>query len=473
MRTRFLLFALLASVAAPAHAAEPVTKPEDQAALTLTVYQQNVALIREVRRVDLPDGRSRLAVVGVPSALMPETVLAGGTTSDRIRVLGQVYESALLSPEALLRAAVGGTVQVVTVNPETGAESFAEAIVLRAQGKQALVRLDGRIRTLDVRRIAFDSAPANLRARPTLVLDIASDGAGPEDLSLSYLTGGLSWKTDYVARLSEDETTIRLAGWVTLTNGTETVFDNARLRVVAGTINRSGRTVRRPRPMAKGTLAMQSARAEDLPVSTAVSDLRVFDFPETVSIRAKEKRQLALLTAQAVKVAKQYRLDGSNAYYGSLRRGVERNSPTVRYRLENKAGDGLGRALPSGTVRFYVPSKGGDLLRGEDNIRYTPVGEKITLTMGLAADITSERKQTDFRRDGLPKNVVETAHSIVLRNAKDEAVTVDIVENIPGDWRMLEESQPHDKRSATQAQWKIAVPAGGEATLTYRVRIRF
>ena len=105
--------------------------------------------------------------------------------------------------------------------------------------------------------------------------------------------------------------------------------------------------------------------------------------------------------------------------------------------------------------------------------RSTPVGEKVTLTVGLAADITSERRQTDFRRDGLPKNVVETAHRITLRNAKDEAMTVDVVENIPGDWRMLEESQPHTKRSAAQAEWKITVPAGGEANLTYRVRTRF
>ena len=220
-------------------------------------------------------------------------------------------------------------------------------------------------------------------------------------------------------------------------------------------------------------MAMRSEAARDLPASSAVSDLRVFDFPDTVTIRAQEKRQLALLTAAAVKVQKRYRLDGNNSYFGSLRRGVQRGSPIVRYRFENKADAGLGRALPRGTIRLYVPSQGGDLLRGEDNIRYTPVGEKVMLTVGLAADITSERRQTDFRRDGLPKNVVETAHRITLRNAKDEAVTVDVVENTPGDWRMLEESQPHSKRSAAQAEWKITVPAGGEADLTYRVRTRF
>ncbi|MDD9918872.1 MAG: DUF4139 domain-containing protein [Rhodospirillaceae bacterium] len=471
---RILLFAtaLLASTALPSFAADPVTTPEDQKALTLTVYQQNIALVREQRRVTLPGGRSRLAVIGVPSALRPETVLTNAATPDRIRVLGQVYESALLTPEALLRASVGSTVQVVTRHPETGVESFAAAQVLRAQGREALVRIDGRIRTLDVRRIAFDNAPSNLRARPTLVLDIASNGAGAEDLTLSYLTGGLNWKTDYVARLAEDETSIQLAGWVTLTNGTETSFENPRLRVVAGSINQARRPVRRQKAV-PGIMAMRADASRELPASTAVSDLRVFDFPDTVTIRAKEKRQLALLTAAAVKVQKQYRLDGNNSGFNRLQRGVQRSSPTVRYRLENKADAGLGRALPSGTVRLYVPSAGGDLLRGESNIRYTPVGEKATLTVGSAADITSERRQTDFRRDGLPKNVVETAHRITLRNAKDEAVTVDVVENIPGDWRMLEESQPHSKRSAGQAEWNVTVPAGGETELTYRVRTRF
>ena len=471
MRIGHLIAGFLAIAAVPAFAADPATTLGDRTAVTLTVYQQNIALIHEMRRIELPDGRSNLAVIGVPSALMPETVLAGGATTDRIRVLGQVYESALLTPEALLQATVGGTVQVVTVDPETGAERFAAAELLRAQGREALLRLDGRIRTMDVRRIAFDSAPSNLRARPTLVLELTNKEAGPEDLSLSYLTSGMNWRANYVARLSSDESSLKLTGWVTLTNGTEIAFEDARLRVVAGTINRMSRPVQ-PQFRAKGMMA-EARVAADRPAGTSVSDLRVFDFPEPVTIRAKENRQLALLSAAAVKVQKEYRLDGNTSYFRSIRRGLQRTSPVVRYRFENTAASGLGRALPSGTVLLYVPTKGGEILRGEDTIRYTQKGEKVTLIAGLAADITSERRQTDFRRDGLPKNVVETAHKIALRNAKEEAVTVTVVEHIPGDWRMLSESQPHRKRSSAEALWNIQVPAGGKAELTYRVRTRF
>jgi hypothetical protein len=461
----FLVFAPFAALSAA-----QTTKPEDQTNVTLTVYQQNHALIREMRRVTLSDGRSRLAVIGVPSALMPETVLANGTTEGRLRVLGQVYESALLTPEALLQASVGGTVQIITTNPESGAETFAPAEVLRAQGREALLRLDGRIRTFDVRRIAFDSAPSNLRARPTLVLDLENSEAGAETLNLSYLTRGLNWRADYVARLTEDETEIQLAGWVTLTNSTGTEFKNARLRVIAGTVNRTMQTRRYAQPQA---LMASAEKARGLPAESAVSDLRVFDFAERITIGGVESRQLALLSATPVKIEKAYILSAHASHFRSIRRGILRTNPAVRYRFKNTKAAGLGRSLPAGTVRLYAPTEGGDIFRGEDRIRHTPKGEMITVTAGLATDITSERKQTEFRRNGLPKNVFESAHSITLRNAKAEAVTVIVIERIPGDWSMLSESQVHTKRSANEALWRVTVPSGGEAALTYRVRTQF
>lgn len=465
------LFAALFVLVPFSVSADQVTTIKDRTALTLTVYQQNLALIHEVRRVALSNGREHLVIQGVPSSLIPASVLANGATAGRVQVFGQIYESALLSPEALLKDALGKTVQVITVNPETGAETFAPAKVLRTQGREALLRLDGRIRTIDVRRIAFDSVPENLRAQPTLAIDLASTAAGDEALSLRYLTGGLSWKADYVAQLSEEETEVRLAGWVTLNNATGTSFRDARLRVVAGSVNRAGRPIVR-RGQAK-FLARASAEADSGPVETAVSDLRVFDFEEAVTIGDQQTRQLALLSETTVKVAKEYRLEGNSSYFGNARRDTERTSPVVRFRIENKKVNGLGRSLPGGTMRLYASSKGGALLRGEDAIRHTPVGESATITAGRANDITSERRQTDFRREGLKRNAAESAHSITLRNAKKEAVTVSVVERIPGDWRILSESQTHTKRASNEAIWRVVVPAGGEAELTYRVRTQF
>lgn len=467
---RHLLAVMLAFAAFPALADDTVTTADDRAALTLTVYQQNLALISDLRRVELPDGRVRLAVAGVPSALIPESVLADGTTPGRLDIVGQFYETALLSPEALLRAAEGGTVQIITTNPDTGVDSFAPAELLRAQGRQALVRQDGRIRTLGVGRIAFDSAPANLRARPTLVLDMDVAQAGPETLALRYLTGGLSWKTDYVAEISKDEKHLRLAGWVTLQNGTETAFEDATLRVVAGNVNRQA-TVRPMLTAMRAKTAM--AEAAPMPRETSVTDLRVYDFADKVDIGAGEKRQLALFPAASVAVAKEYRLEGDSSRFARPWRDMARSYPAVRYKFANTAAAGLGRHLPSGTVRLYAPSDGGPVYRGEDSIQHTPVGESIILTAGLATDITGERKQTEFERDGLSKNVTESAHQIVLHNGKKEPVEVVVVEHIPGDWKMLAESQAHTKPVSDQAVWTVRVPAEGKAELTYRVRVRF
>ena len=195
-----------------------------------------------------------------------------------------------------------------------------------------------------------------------------------------------------------------------------------------------------------------TAESAPAPAETSAADLHLFDFAEPVTIGGRETRQIALFPAATVKVHKEYRLEGNGSYFGGVRQDTQRTSPTVRYRFENTVAAGLGRSLPGGTVRLYVPTGGGAILRAEDSLRHTPVGERVTLTAG---------EGRDQGLSGRPE---------VLRPAP---VTVTVVEYIPGDWRMLSESQTHKKRAANQAVWNVTVPAGGKAELTYRVRIRF
>jgi len=456
--------ALVAAVSAPAAGAQ-TSRAADQTALTLTVYRQNLALVGETRRIATGIGGGSLIIRDIPAALIPETVLAGSIPPGRLRIVEQRLETGLLTPEALLKAAVGGTVDVIQVNPTTGAERYAPAEILRAQGREALLRIDGRIRVMDVRRIAFGTLPTGLRAEPTLILTFEGDKPA-KALTLRYLTGGLSWQANYVAALNATETAIRLTGWATLSNKTGTTFRDARLRLVSGAINRAGRPKYRRE-------AMISARAltADAPATLAVSDLHVFDFDRPVTIAGNETRQLALLPATTVAVTKEYRLVGGTSPFNRLRRGSIQSNPAIRFRFENMAQ--AGRGLPAGIVRFYADGAGMPVLLGESRIRYTPPGGRVSATVGRAVDIIAERKQTDFRRDGLPRGVFETAHAITLRNAKDVDVSVTVIEPIPGDWKMLTESQPHEREDAGAARWQINIPAGGERTLEYRVRVRF
>ncbi len=454
-----------------ATAAAQTSRAADRTALTLTIYQQNLALVGETRRLAAGVKDGSLIIAGIPAAIVPETVFADSEPPGRLRIVEQRLETGLLTPEALLKAAVGGAVDVIQVNPTTGAETYAKAEILRAQGREALLRIDGRIRLMDVGRIAFKTLPAGLRARPTLVLTLEGDGEGDgaaEALTLRYLTGGLSWRANYVAALNADESAIRLTGWATLSNKTGTAFRNAKLRLISGDINRIGR----PKHLPEARLLAQAAKAAT-PAESAVSDLHVFDFDRPVSIAGNESRQLALLPATSVAVTKEYRLEGGGAPFGRPHRGSIKTNPAILIHFANTAQAGLGRGLPAGIMRFYADSAGRPVLLGESRIRYTPPGESVSTTVGRAVDITAERRQTDFRREGNPRGVFESAHAITLRNAKDKAITVTVIERIPGDWTMLSESQPHLREDASAARWRVSVPAQGEQTLEYRVRVQF
>lgn len=464
-----LLF-LLPLAIADSRADEQATTAADRTGLSLTVYQGNLTLVSEERRITLRRGTDRLAVVDVPPAIMPQTVLATGAPSDILRVAGQVFETGVLSPEAILAASVGQTVEVTRINPVTGVETLVPAEVLRANGREALVRIDDGIRTVNTRQIAFGALPAGLRAKPTLVLDLAAGTTvASGHLALRYLTGGLNWQTDYVAELNEDETAVQLAGWVSLTNNSGVPFDDTGLRLVSGAINRerSGFS-----PRAKGAM-IQAMAVADAPAQSVVSDLHVFDFNRKISVGGNETRQLSLLPAIRVPVEKEYRLIGNGSQYGQQLSGEIIDNPSIRFRFTNAAADGLGRGLPAGTIRFYASDSGGPILLGEDAVSYTAPEEKVSVTVGEAVDIVSERRQTDFQRDGLPRGVSETAHAITLRNAKTTDVSVKVIERIPGDWTMLSESQPHSKESAGEVSWDVTIPAGGKAELTYRVRVKF
>lgn len=469
---RIVALAMLLPIAvAETHADEQVTTAMDRTGLTLTVYQGNLTLIHEERRIAVNRDITSLAVTDIPPAIIPESVSASSSPSDKLRVTGQVFETGVLTPEALLGAAVGKSVQIVHTSTLSGEETLVSADVLRAQGREALVRTEDGIRSVTTDRIVFDSLPPGLRSKPTLVLDLATDGTtAPGHLTLRYLTSGLNWRTDYVAELNESETAIRLTGWVSLTNNSGIPFRDATLRLVSGSLNRAGGD--RNRGVSKA-LMMRAEAMAPAPSQSVVSDLHIFDFDHSVSVSGKETRQLALLPATEVPVEKEYRLEGNGGQFNRPVNGLQRNNPSIRFHIRNTVADGLGRGLPGGAMRFYATDKGGSLLLGENNIGYTPPGEKVTVTVGRAIDITSERRQTDFRRDGLPKNVMETAHAIVLRNGSPRDVSVTVVENIPGDWTMLSESQSHTKESAGQAAWDVAIPAGGKTELTYRVRTRF
>jgi hypothetical protein len=460
-----LLFAAtLVQAAEPAR--EIASTAADREAVAVTVYNDDLALVKERRRVDLPAGLARLSLREVSAQMRPETALLRAASGPAFTLVEQNFDFDLLTPQKLLEKYVGRQVTVIRPHPTSDAERRETATVLAA-GEGTVLRFADRIETGVPGRLAFDSVPANLRDRPTLSVLLEAAG-GKQAVELSYLTGGLAWKADYVANLSADGKSLDLNGWVTLTNRSGAGFDDATLQLVAGTVNR----VRQPDSRMYAMAAPAPARAKAAEATQeALMDYHLYSFERPTSIADNQTKQLALLSASAVPVRRQYLLAGNDWYYRDRYAQIgQKLKPAVFLEFENKGA--IGRPLPAGIVRVYAKdSKGAAQFVGEDRIAHTAKNEQIKLRLGEAFDITAERKQTNYKR--IADNQTESSWRIEIRNAKDEAATVKVQEPLPGDWEMVSESQKHTKESARVASWNVAVPAGGTTVLDYTVRVRW
>ena len=455
-------------VAGMVRAGEPVrdamSSGSDREAVAVTVYNDDLALVKERRRVDLPAGLARLSLREVAAQMRPETALLRAVSGRPLNLIEQNFDFDLLTPEKLLEKYVGRELTVIRSHPATGEDRRERATVLAA-GQGTVLRFADRIETGVPGRLAFDSVPSNLRDRPTLSI-LLEAGGGKQSVELSYLTGGLSWKADYVANLATDGKTLELNGWVTLTNRSGAGFDDATLQLVAGTVNRVRAPETRmyamppPSPVARSSGATQEA----------LMDYHLYGFERPTSIADNQTKQLALLSAGAVPVRREYLLAGNDGYYRErYAQSGQKLKPAVFLAFDSAS---FGKPLPGGIVRVYArDSKGAAQFVGEDRIAHTAKNEKLKLRLGEAFDITAERVQTSYRK--IADNLSESAWRIELRNAREEAVSVKVQEPLPGDWEMLQESQKHTRESARVASWNVAVPAGGTTVLEYAVRMKW
>lgn len=446
---------------------EVISSAAEREATAITVYNDDLALVKERRQLTLPAGLARLSLREVSGQMRPETALLKAVTGSPITLVEQNFDFDLLTPAKLLEKYVGHEVTVIRSHPTTGEEKREKATVLAANGGVVL-RFADRIETGAPGRIAFDSVPANLRDRPTLSVLLEGAG-GSQSLELSYLTGGLSWKADYVANLSADGKHMDLSGWVTLTNQSGAAYENAKVQLVAGTVNRVSGELKEYAGKIRSKLA-EAPKPE--PAHESLMDYHLYSFEHPTTIADRQTKQLALLSANAIPVKRQYLLTGNEWYYEDSYGEIgQKIKPAIFLQFENKGGQ-LGKPLPAGVMRIYSrDSKGAAQFVGEDKIEHTAKNEKIKLKLGEAFDITADRVQTSYHSLGKRKS--ESAHRIEIRNAKDEAVTVRVQEPMPGDWEITKETHKHSKESARIAAWDIDVPANGKTTLEYTAQVRW
>lgn len=449
------------------------TTNKDQVDLAVTVYNSNIALVRDVRQIQLPSGSFLLRFEDVAASINPATVhFRSLNDPSKLSVVEQNYEYDLLDPQKLLQKYVGREVTLVRHEQDAGSTRWVETKALLLSDNNGPVwKIGNEIVTgMSADSYRFPDLPENLYSRPTLVWSLENRGAASQKVEASYLANSINWSSDYVLTVGRDEKAADLDGWVTLTNSSGASYNNAKLQLVAGEIHRTAQPVNR---MAMDAMVAKSAAAPQFQ-QEGFSEYHLYTLGRRTSIQNNESKQISLLNASGVPVEKYLMVEGQQYYFRNPQGiGNPISQPVmVYYRFKNEEKGGLGMPLPAGTVRVYqADSKGGVQFVGEDNIGHTPKDESIKIHVGNAFDVVCERKQLDYKR--IASNQAEMEYQISLRNHKDSAVTVEVREPVGGDWEVVSSNFKWTKLDATTIGFSIPVEKNGAATLDYRVRVKW
>jgi hypothetical protein len=468
MKTRLLVLTLiLALVAGPPAEAAPVSVTrDDQREVMVTIYNGNLGLVKDLRDARLPAGVNEVQFMDVAALIDPTTVhLKSLTDAAGLKILEQNYEYDLLTSQKLMEKYVGRRVRLYQ-----GDGTFHEATLLSTNGP--VFEINGQIHMGHYGRLVLPSLPENLVSKPTLVWLLRNQAARPQRVEASYLTGGITWKADYVMVLNAADTFSDLTGWVTIDNKSGATYGNAALKLVAGDVNRAPDPRRDGRALEMAARAASPADASRDFKSEGFFEYHLYTLDGRTTIKDNQTKQLSLLAASEVPITKELIYYGAQDYYrNSYGVPVSNQKVGVYLEVKNSKESRLGLPLPKGKIRVYkADGSGSQQFIGEDWIDHTPKDERVKIKMGNAFDLVGERTQKEFRKIGW--NLYEVEWEISLRNHKNAAQTVTVIEPVPGDWQVLTSSHQYETIQAHTLRYRIPVPKDGTSKLTYRVRIR-
>ena len=466
--TGVVIVALLSPVTV--WAAEPAkSTAEQQTGMEVTIYNSNLGLIKDVREIGLPEGEGELQFADVASAIIPETVHVRSLNHpDDLRLLEQNYEYDLISPQKLLEKYVGKTIKLLTWNQYQDRKEVVEATLL-SMNEGPVYRINGEIHLSSEGRPILPELPENLFARPTLSWQYRNQSRSRHRIEASYLTNSITWKADYVLTLNAEDTAADLAGWVTLDNKSGATYKNAKLKLVAGNVHRA--LERETLGAGLGGMKRAISAAPQQFQEQGFFEYHLYDLQRPTTVKENQTKQISLLEASGAGVKKELLVYGVDTYYTNQYREDNPTQPVAVYvSVKNSKENRLGMPLPEGIVRTYKQDAAGSLqFIGEDRIKHTPKDEELRLKIGEAFDVVAQRRQTDFRQ--LTSRQYESEWEIVVKNHKEQDVTVGLIEPVPGSWAVLNSSQPYTKKDAFTIRFDVPVPKDGEAKVTYRIRV--
>lgn len=423
--------------------------------VSVTVYNQNLGLIKQTRAVTIQKGSFTLEAADVAAQIDPTSVHL--KLADVI-LLSQNFEYDLVSKDRLLEKYLGQTIQVFTDKGD-----LFEGKLLAASGAQLILQAkDGQVQVVSpdaVRDVRFGELPGGLRSRPTLVWSLIGRKAGKRTAELSYLTKGMTWHAEYVAVTKAQSDRLDLSSWVSIENHSGATYENAKLKLMAG-------DVRVISPQGVPLDGRRYRNLEATPAKAAPSfeekpffEYHLYTLQRPTTLKDRQTKQISLFDPVSVTARREYVYD--------YRKNPEKVGVNLVFQNEKKSG--LGIPLPAGKVRVYQEDSDGSLeFVGEDRIEHTPKDEEVRLVVGSAFDIKAKRTLTETKR--LADRVREESYQIELRNHKTKSVQITVVEKFWGDWEILESSYPYTKKDAYTIEFKVPVEANQKTVIEYRVR---
>lgn len=457
------------------------TSAGERTSVDLTIYNQNLSLIREERTINIAKGLSKVVIPDIPATIDGTSLhFASLTDALTVRVLEQNYQYDLVNQAKLLEKYIGKDVEFIRLNEETKKEYTVTGRLLSSTFSGGLVaEINGKIEINPAGRLVLPSLPEGLILKPQLEWLVENTRAGEHKTEISYLAGQLSWNANYVALLNKDDTKLDLTGWVTATNNSGTSFKDAGLKLVAGDVN----IVRQEFDRARSMMEFAAKAAEPQFAQTELFEYKLYTLKRRTDLKNNETKQIELISGKNVASKKVFIYDGLSdqwrywyrnySYRDQGSFGQQSNQKVgVFVTFKNDEKSGLGIPLPKGKIRVYKRDEDGkEQFIGEDLIDHTPKDEELRLYLGNAFDIVGERKQKDFKSFASGK-VVEETIEIKVRNHKKETVEILVYEH-PwrwGEWEITKSTSDWEKVDQSTIKFPIKIEKDGEKTITYTIR---
>lgn len=471
---------LVSSVFPGQHARAEVVTAAESEGVKLTIYNQNFAVVRDLREVEFKSGINYLRFEDVAAKIDPTSVsFASLTAPNAVTVLEQNYQYDLLDPSTILSKSIGKTLKFKQFLPSGQTNELCgillnqpETSVSDVNGYSSMTYHGLVLKTTDgfvlnpAGQVQLSELPPGLIAKPSLLWRLDCNKAGKHKSEISYQTSGMNWHCDYVVVTNSDTTKIDLTSWVTLENNCGATFRNAALKLMAGDVHRVVPTHYDESNMTGGLGGGFPKPFQE----ESFAEYHLYSLNGKTDVNDKETKQLTLFNANEVPVKKTFVFEPNSSRPWDVQKGNPAKV-NVKLELENSEANRLGMPMPKGKIRVYQKDKDGALeFIGEDQIDHTPKDEKLRICLGDAFDIVAEQKQV--RTQQVSHNVRKEAYSVSLRNHKDSAVTITVVEHAFGDWKILSSNQPYKKKDSTTFEYSVNMPANTDSEITYELETK-